>query len=166
MVITAKAGLHSITASPTQPDTCNTNAGSFHHGNHHALSKSKCLVLCSLDAGKCRICGTRSADDGTTCSKCCPASNAEAQSTHDPEPVLCDKYDIHCSDLGRCQTVAHLLRQVLRNRANLDLADPALRAFPMTIKSHYIAICRIQDRIAQALMIMTPGCFLELTGGS
>ena len=40
-----------------------------------------------------------------------------------------------------------------------------LGAFPMTIKSHYIAICRIQDRIAQALMIMTPGCLLELTGG-
>ena len=41
-----------------------------------------------------------------------------------------------------------------------------LGAFPMTIKSHYIAICRIKDRIVQALLIMIPGCILELVGAA
>ncbi len=35
-------------------------------------------------------------------------------------------------------------------------------AFALTIKNHYISICRIQDRIAQALFAIVPGGILEL----
>ncbi len=38
----------------------------------------------------------------------------------------------------------------------------ALAAFPMIIKSHYISICRIQDRIVQAMLAMLPGGVLEI----
>ncbi len=38
----------------------------------------------------------------------------------------------------------------------------ALAAFPMIIKSHYISICRIQDRIVQAMLGMLPGGVLEI----
>lgn len=37
-----------------------------------------------------------------------------------------------------------------------------LAAFPLTIKYHYISICRIQDRIARAMSGMLPGGLLEL----
>jgi O-antigen/teichoic acid export membrane protein len=38
----------------------------------------------------------------------------------------------------------------------------ALGAFPLVIKNHYIAICRIHDRITQAMIGMAPGGLLEL----
>ena len=37
-----------------------------------------------------------------------------------------------------------------------------LAAFPLIIKYHYIAICRIQDRVARAMLSMLPGGLLEL----
>ena len=37
-----------------------------------------------------------------------------------------------------------------------------LAAFPLNIKYHYIAICRIQDRIKRAMLGMLPGGLLEL----
>ncbi len=37
-----------------------------------------------------------------------------------------------------------------------------LAAFPLIIKNHYISICRIQDRIAGAMLAMLPGGLLEL----
>lgn len=37
-----------------------------------------------------------------------------------------------------------------------------LAAFPIIIKNHYISICRIQDRVKNAMWIIGPGCFLEL----
>lgn len=37
-----------------------------------------------------------------------------------------------------------------------------LAAFPLVIKYHYIAICRIQDRITRAMLSMLPGGLLEL----
>lgn len=37
-----------------------------------------------------------------------------------------------------------------------------LAAFPLIIKYHYISICRIHDRIAQAMWAMLPGGLLEL----
>ena len=40
----------------------------------------------------------------------------------------------------------------------------ALAAFPQIIKNHYLSICRIQDRILRATLIIVPGCVLELTG--
>lgn len=38
-----------------------------------------------------------------------------------------------------------------------------LAVFPLTIKNHYISICRIHDRIAQAMRAMLPGGLIELT---
>jgi O-antigen/teichoic acid export membrane protein len=38
----------------------------------------------------------------------------------------------------------------------------ALGAFPLIIKTHYISICRIYDRIAPAMLGMLPGGILEL----
>jgi len=37
-----------------------------------------------------------------------------------------------------------------------------LAAFPLIIKNHYISICRIQDRIARAMLRIAPGSLLEL----
>lgn len=37
-----------------------------------------------------------------------------------------------------------------------------LAAFPLIIKVHYIAICRIQDRVTQAMLSMIPGGVFEL----
>jgi O-antigen/teichoic acid export membrane protein len=37
-----------------------------------------------------------------------------------------------------------------------------LAAFPLTIKNHYISICRIQERIMRAMIAMLPGGLLEL----
>jgi O-antigen/teichoic acid export membrane protein len=41
-----------------------------------------------------------------------------------------------------------------------------LAAFPFFIKDHYISICRIQDRIAQALLPLTTGVLLELAASA
>ncbi len=46
--------------------------------------------------------------------------------------------------------------------AALILRILVLAAFPLIIKYHYIAICRIQDRIARAMLSMLPGGLLEL----
>lgn len=42
----------------------------------------------------------------------------------------------------------------------------ALAAFPLIIKNHYISICRIHDRIGQAMLSMTPGGVLELVAAA
>ncbi len=42
----------------------------------------------------------------------------------------------------------------------------ALAAFPLVIKVHYISICRIQDRITQAMASMIPGGVLELVAAA
>jgi hypothetical protein len=46
-------------------------------------------------------------------------------------------------------------------------ATPCLRilvlaALPLIIKNHYLSVCRIHDRIVQALVIMIPGGLMEL----
>jgi len=41
-----------------------------------------------------------------------------------------------------------------------------LAAFPLIIKVHYIAICRIQDRVTQVMLSMIPGGVLELVAAS
>lgn len=38
----------------------------------------------------------------------------------------------------------------------------AMAAFPITIRNHYISICRIQDRIVSAMISMIPGGLFEL----
>ncbi len=42
----------------------------------------------------------------------------------------------------------------------------ALAAFPLVIKVHYISICRIQDRVTQAMLSMIPGGVLELAAAA
>jgi len=39
-------------------------------------------------------------------------------------------------------------------------------AFPLVIKVHYISICRIQDRVTQAMLSMIPGGVLELAAAA
>ncbi len=41
-----------------------------------------------------------------------------------------------------------------------------LAAFPLVIKVHYISICRIQDRVTQAMLSMIPGGVLELVAAA
>lgn len=41
-----------------------------------------------------------------------------------------------------------------------------LAAFPLIIKNHYISICRIHDRITQAMLSMAPGGLLELVAAA
>ena len=41
-----------------------------------------------------------------------------------------------------------------------------LAAFPLVIKVHYISICRIQDRVTQAMFSMIPGGVLELVAAA
>ncbi len=41
-----------------------------------------------------------------------------------------------------------------------------LAAMPLTIKYHYIAICRVRDRIGQAMLGMLPGGLLELSAAA
>ena len=48
------------------------------------------------------------------------------------------------------------------NEAAWTLRILGLAAFPLIIKYHYIAICRIQDRVTGAMMSMAPGGLLEL----
>jgi O-antigen/teichoic acid export membrane protein len=47
-------------------------------------------------------------------------------------------------------------------QASTTLRILVLAAFALTIKNHYISICRIQDRVAQALFAIVPGGILEL----
>ncbi|GAC1361942.1 MAG: hypothetical protein NVS2B12_04510 [Ktedonobacteraceae bacterium] len=42
----------------------------------------------------------------------------------------------------------------------------SLAAFPFIIKTHYISICRIQDRIAPAMRSLIPGSVIELVGAT
>ncbi len=41
-----------------------------------------------------------------------------------------------------------------------------LAAFPLVIKVHYVSICRIQDRVTQAMVSMIPGGVLELVAAA
>lgn len=42
----------------------------------------------------------------------------------------------------------------------------SLGAFPLIIKSHYIAICRIHDRIANAILLIAIGTLIEVGGAA
>jgi O-antigen/teichoic acid export membrane protein len=47
-------------------------------------------------------------------------------------------------------------------QATLILRILVLAAFPLVIKNHYISICRIYDRQKSAMLLIAPGCLLEL----
>jgi len=47
-------------------------------------------------------------------------------------------------------------------QAALSLRILGLATFPLIIKYHYIAVCRIQNRLAWAILPITTGCFIEL----
>jgi O-antigen/teichoic acid export membrane protein len=58
--------------------------------------------------------------------------------------------------------VLSLFGHTYAQEASWTLRILALGAFPLIIKNHYISICRIHDRITQAMMGMAPGGLLEL----
>ncbi|MFL5654293.1 MAG: lipopolysaccharide biosynthesis protein [Ktedonobacteraceae bacterium] len=60
------------------------------------------------------------------------------------------------------QQVLSLFGHTYAEQATWTLRILALGAFPLIIKNHYISICRIQDRIARAMLSMAPGSLLEL----
>jgi O-antigen/teichoic acid export membrane protein len=60
------------------------------------------------------------------------------------------------------QQVLSLFGHTYAEQGMWSLRILALGAFPLIIKNHYISICRIQDRIARAMLSMAPGSLLEL----
>jgi O-antigen/teichoic acid export membrane protein len=58
--------------------------------------------------------------------------------------------------------VLNLFGHTYAQQAAWALRILALGAFPLVIKNHYISICRIHDRITQAMIGMAPGGLLEL----
>ncbi len=58
--------------------------------------------------------------------------------------------------------VLNLFGHTYAQQATWALRILALGAFPLIIKNHYISICRIHDRITQAMVGMAPGGLLEL----
>ncbi|MDQ2903848.1 MAG: lipopolysaccharide biosynthesis protein [Chloroflexota bacterium] len=60
------------------------------------------------------------------------------------------------------QQALSLFGSVYAVQATGNLHILLLAAFPLIIRTHYISICRIQDRIAPAMLGMLPGTLLEL----
>jgi O-antigen/teichoic acid export membrane protein len=58
--------------------------------------------------------------------------------------------------------VLSLFGHTYAQEASWTLRILALGVFPLSIKNHYISICRIHDRITQAMIGMAPGGLLEL----
>jgi O-antigen/teichoic acid export membrane protein len=58
--------------------------------------------------------------------------------------------------------VLGLFGHTYADQATWCLRILSLAAFPLIIKNHYVSICRIQDRITQAMLGMVPGGLLEL----
>lgn len=58
--------------------------------------------------------------------------------------------------------VLGIFGKVYAEQAALTLRILLLAAFPLIIKYHYISICRIRDRIVQAMWAMLPGGLFEL----
>jgi O-antigen/teichoic acid export membrane protein len=58
--------------------------------------------------------------------------------------------------------VLGLFGSTYAEQATWSLRILGLGAFPLIIKTHYISICRIHDRIARAMLGMLPGGLLEL----
>lgn len=83
------------------------------------------------------------------------AMNSAQQST------LAQKARVTIS-LGLVTSLAANCLSSYAEQATLTLRILVLATFPLIIKYHYISICRIQDRIARALLGMLPGGLLEL----
>lgn len=60
------------------------------------------------------------------------------------------------------QQILEIFGKAYANEAAWCLRILILAAFPLTVKNHYISICRIQDRIMVAMIAMIPGGLLEL----
>jgi O-antigen/teichoic acid export membrane protein len=54
-----------------------------------------------------------------------------------------------------------LFGHIYAEQATWSLRILAFGAFPLIIKDHYIAVCRIQGRIMNALLLAAIGLFLE-----
>jgi len=68
----------------------------------------------------------------------------------------------NCLLLVGTKQVLGLFGRAYAEQAAWSLHILVLAAFPLIIKNHYISICRIQDRIAQAMLGIVPGSLLEL----
>ena len=68
----------------------------------------------------------------------------------------------NCLLLFATKQVLSVFGKVYADQALWTLRILVLAAFPLIIKYHYISICRIQDRIARAMLGMLPGGILEL----
>ncbi len=58
--------------------------------------------------------------------------------------------------------VLGLFGHIYADQAAWSLRILALGAFPLIVKDHYIAVCRIHSRLVRAILPMAIGCLLEL----
>lgn len=56
--------------------------------------------------------------------------------------------------------------QAYAERAAWCLRLLGLAAFPLVVKNHYIVLCRIQDQMARAILLVIAGLALELSGAA
>jgi len=71
-----------------------------------------------------------------------------------------------CLLLVASKQVLGLFGSSYAEQATWCLRILALATFPLIIKNHYISICRIQDRIVNAMLGMLPGGVLELVAAA
>lgn len=67
--------------------------------------------------------------------------------------------------LGARQILS-LFGHTYAEQAALSLRLLSIAGFPLIIKDHYIAVCRVQQRIVYALSLITAGGVLELSGAA
>jgi O-antigen/teichoic acid export membrane protein len=68
----------------------------------------------------------------------------------------------NCLLLFGSRQLLELFGQSYAEHGSWSLRILGLGAFPFIMKAHYMAICRIQDRIARVLFPLTVAAFLEL----
>jgi O-antigen/teichoic acid export membrane protein len=72
----------------------------------------------------------------------------------------------NCVLLLGSKQVLGLFGQDYAEEAVWSLRILTLAAFPIIIRHHYVAVCRIQDRLSQAILFMAAGGIFELSGAA
>jgi O-antigen/teichoic acid export membrane protein len=72
----------------------------------------------------------------------------------------------NCLLLFGTKQILGLFGHTYVEQATWSLHILGLGAFPFIIKSHYIAACRVQGRLAHAMLLIAAGAFLELGGAA
>jgi O-antigen/teichoic acid export membrane protein len=67
--------------------------------------------------------------------------------------------------LGAKQILA-LFGHAYAEQAALSLRILSIAGFPLIIKDHYIAVCRVKGQLAYALVLVTAGVILELSAAA